>query len=380
MKHIRSGLFIFTCITLAVTACSSSENANHTLADTLNDPGIQTSLPVETNDPTGTKDTAVAAVTTGSADVLVVDNFDLPSRAYPYLQKLGGYSLEALTKDIALVGDLAGTSAISSQRLPDTEGFTSDDRGEFHNTVIEQTRYSCSLGGEVTLGVGRYELYDSSYSRETVQREYRFDQCVIELDGVQALNGQMILFSDSKSASRAVIYERRQQWTDFSWVRANGDTTRVDASMWQHWFSSYDSFSKRTATINHYETVAGNEIIEQIVDGKFDLTDNITSGGGAQDYTLFVAGTITDSSAIGVAITTDTTFRRKQALYDPSEERIPFEGHITMDADNGARLFLQAVPLVDSTALTVDLKYTDHDGTTTINEALSFVDLVGVVF
>ena len=351
MKHISiSKITTVTFFALFIAGCSSSSD------------------PIADNDTQQPDDPIV----------LPGGSLDLYAERYQLIEKLGGYALEPLSEEIALLGDMAATTALGSTTY-EGEVYNVEDRGETISVPVVQVTYSCALGGQVIIQTTLLKIAESSYSRNLERNVYKFRDCQIAINGEHTLNGDLDLYADSTSASRASLGYKAYSFSTFSWAKADDSKLVIDASISTNSSESNDSSFTRLANINQFVSSSNDQIGERIYVGDFTLSTSSTLSGAVQQYSLNVDGQVTGQSLVPVSIVTEPEMTRTQVFGGISVESMPFSGEIRMDAEDGSRLLIEAVDPSDTTVLQVDITHTDSAGNQIVRRAQNFVDLPGSV-
>lgn len=98
MNDVPRALLVVTIATaITITGCSSS---NNTLG-MLDDPQSE----------------ALNTPDSGPLPLTAPSSFPLDTQGFDLIERLGGYHLEGLSEEVALIGELAASSAISSEPL-----------------------------------------------------------------------------------------------------------------------------------------------------------------------------------------------------------------------------------------------------------------------
>lgn len=186
MKTTILTLSVLVSLFAGLSACSSSNNSSDTPMDVV----LPEVVPLDE-----------------VRDQLIID--------------LAGYPIETLSEEVVLLGENIAANAAPGTTL-EAGSFLISVRDEAVTTPTQRRRYVCPLGGTVTADIGRLVISESSYSNAANHDSYQFDQCRVDANGLQILNGAVRTLNNTVSGSGGGFDNRDVEWIDFRWQQANG--------------------------------------------------------------------------------------------------------------------------------------------------------------
>lgn len=206
------------------------------------------------------------------------------------------------------------------------------------------------------------ETTDFGYTRILKTADYQFNQCLVHMGVVHELSGNLKLSEDSASGSRLSAFGASVKWVGFTWRQPNGTSTIIDANSRVNEQIDFDTRSLLEVSINRFESVSGEQILEQITDSNFRLLDESYAEGSVHAYTLHASGSVLDGCGVSITIDTDPDMNRRLVSGRFADEAAPFSGQIIISADNGAELIYNATTVTGTTSLHVNVNYLDGEG------------------
>lgn len=290
------------------------------------------------------------------------------------LTSLAGYQLQSLASDVRSVVEIAMTTAIGSTELEDG-AYSVEDQDQNLTLPVSRVAYMCELGGEVVVENTQLSIEETEYSRNSQYQRYVFDQCRLQAQGGQTLQGSLQTLANSISGRHFTLRQQQVNWTAFSWVQEGGFAKNADATLAIDAFDSFSSDQSREVIINRFSHTQSSSTVENLENVHFNQSTAISASGLEQEYTLNAQGRRTDTSGVGVTVTTDPVFYRQLSTGSSVIPSVPFSGQVTFTADDGSKLEAIANDMNGDPGLFVDWVYQDSSGQTRSMTGQPFVDL-----